>query len=545
MAQTFTPSDTIFFNGANHKGVFFNGYEHKEAWMEVNGELCCVWRLGGGGLPFKLPRLSLISIGSYIRRGSNYYLKVHIADIDANVEYSVYLKGMADKYSLLINNGYTMCPVIGSTKLYKIGTVLYDDGLIGYDLINANIIGYPIGSELPGFHNFAQLRLISVSDDTFMYTSTDANMSVSTYVITLNANTDDVIGTYSITSRSFVPDKYYDYSISPLTGNNSVSSGFGGYVLTKGTSYTYRRGETASEYHLNAYDLSNPEISIVTQAGNYTILSTASSTGAPTDFTNKFAVYSDDEMRYLRWNVGILDYYQIRGIQAGEYFYAFTVIGNYRIMNRVDKSKFTYIVSAPTLKVSKFETSTGRLVHSSVVSWGSIPTSNVIGNVSTFDGASSFSSSQDQTHVILGNADILISSLGADSNNIYLYVSGLYKHVYSYNYKSDSTVLTLLKTYTTAEQYNTIVAKDYYTDMSISSFFNGGSDYAFTGTTHYYMNSDGEIIGDILGATRSNLETYASPYYGTNFNCIIPWDVQYSTVNGRHFTEGADEYYNE
>lgn len=44
MAQSFQPSNIIEFNGNQHKDVFFNGYEHKEAWMDINGELCCVWK---------------------------------------------------------------------------------------------------------------------------------------------------------------------------------------------------------------------------------------------------------------------------------------------------------------------------------------------------------------------------------------------------------------------------------------------------------------------------------------------------------------------
>lgn len=43
---SFEPSDIIVFNDTEHDGVFFDGYEHDEAWMEVDGELCCVWRLG-------------------------------------------------------------------------------------------------------------------------------------------------------------------------------------------------------------------------------------------------------------------------------------------------------------------------------------------------------------------------------------------------------------------------------------------------------------------------------------------------------------------
>lgn len=58
------PSNIIYYQGAEHDRVFFNGYDHEEAWMEVDGELACVWK--------KSPQLI-----AYISDDFNYLIYVH------------------------------------------------------------------------------------------------------------------------------------------------------------------------------------------------------------------------------------------------------------------------------------------------------------------------------------------------------------------------------------------------------------------------------------------------------------------------------------
>lgn len=76
--ETVTPTDEIFFDGKIHNGVFFEGKEHKEAWMEVDGILQCVWRLSDSLTYYQLDKMA------FYYDTSNY--RVYLKSLDESIE---------------------------------------------------------------------------------------------------------------------------------------------------------------------------------------------------------------------------------------------------------------------------------------------------------------------------------------------------------------------------------------------------------------------------------------------------------------------------
>lgn len=112
---TVKPTDRIFLKGNYHKNVFYKGKKHKEAWMEVDGELQCVWR-------------KMLKLGNFISTSD-------VLDIEEK-QVSFLFPDMEEEFELLIGSA-------------KGGFYIFESLWSGDYYITGKSLEYPTQIDLP------------------------------------------------------------------------------------------------------------------------------------------------------------------------------------------------------------------------------------------------------------------------------------------------------------------------------------------------------------------------------------------------------------
>lgn len=414
MAQSFTPGNIIKFKGADHNGVFLRGHAHKEAWMDIDGELCCVWKLGGGGGSLNLGNINHIqwtlAAGMYEKqpvwdigfiftnvdtkkqqRGHIYRNRITTGNTYRTINFTTTsdLTGNVDMFEPLYGDKYTYnwCSIYGPDEF------LPTYGIAEFDPITLDFVVYDFKNLAPDLYispigykttTSAGSQIVPLGNQRFIIiqrkqvSATSAHYSFLSYTahyVTVDRTLTDVnnhLGTVKlIKSVTVQPEQYmiHDFDELSLSFTYSHYNAHGGVFIEgygMGGYYPSSYKETQSSYKLTG-------MSQLVDIGMtlHTFSSSKVITPGKDNMYYNLVHKTNDVMDYV---VSVRVPYKTYVTVGEDYTYVLYMHGDLTVTPTPDRTTtyYSWSLKPPKMTLYKANRITGAITSNSV-SWGTIP----------------------------------------------------------------------------------------------------------------------------------------------------------------------------